>query len=51
MKFPDGQHEEQLAQECDGEEMKMAKEEEAGLDLKRQKTMLARHNNRCETCR
>ena len=50
MKLPDGQHEEQLAQECDGEEMKMAKEE-AGLDLKRQKTMLTRNNNRCETCR
>ena len=49
-KVPDGQNEEQLAQECDGEEMKMAKEEEAGLDLKRQKTMLS-HKNRCETCR
>ena len=41
MKLPDGQHEEQLAQECHGEEMKMAvvfsPKEEAGLDLKRQK--------------
>ena len=49
VKLTDGQNEEQLAQECDGEEMKMAKEE-AGLDLKRQKTMLS-HKNRCETCR
>ena len=41
MKLPDGQHEAQLAQECHGEEMKMAvvfsPKEEAGLDLKRQK--------------
>ena len=43
MKLPDGQNEEQLAHECDGEEMKMAKEE-AGLDLKRQKTMLSHYN-------
>ena len=47
-KLPDGQNEEQLVQECDGE-MKMAKEE-PGLDLKRQKTMLSL-DNRCETCR
>ena len=36
VKLTDGQNEEQLAQECGGEEMKMAKED-AGLDLKRQK--------------
>ena len=52
-KLPDGQNEEQLAQESNGEEMKMAvifsPKEEAGLDLKRQKTMLSLHN-RCESC-